>query len=240
MSNVAKDLAVLGIKAGLATAPFCGGIAEIFGWAVEGRFVDRRLAEIESLLGEDSDIFLQSLKELNEHDYYAIKKLLKFHCFEAFPELTHTTAKAIIDYAMNRQNRTGDDQIIEMLCQLNASDITALQAIKKVIIEKGNGDYTKIVEWKDISPFCRSDPDGKFKMSNMVLSTFENEDGSVTPEISEGINALAISYSKLNRLKIICAYHQIYPGMNNDFDIDQFTITPFGVKIFEFIDCDDV
>ena len=76
MSNVAKDLAVLGIKASLATAPFCGGIAEIFGWAVEGRFVDRRLAEIESLLGKDSDIFLQNLKELNEHDYYAIKKLL--------------------------------------------------------------------------------------------------------------------------------------------------------------------
>lgn len=74
----------------------------------------------------------------------------------------------------------------------------------------------------------------------MLLSTFENEDGSVTPEISEGINALAISYSKLNRLKIICAYHQIYSGMNNDFDIDQFTITPFGVKILEFIDCDDV
>ena len=218
MSNVAKDLAVLGIKASLATAPFCGGIAEIFGWAVEGRFVDRRLAEIESLLGKDSDIFLQNLKELNEHDYYAIKKLLKFHCFEAFPELTHTTAKAIIDYAMNRQNRIGDDQIIE----------------------KGTGDYTKIVEWKDISPFRRSDPDGKFKMSNMVLSTFENEDGSVTPEISEGINALAISYSKLNRLKIICAYHQIYPGMNSDFDIDQFTITPFGVKILEFIDYDDV
>mgnify|MGYP000091963937 FL=1 len=239
MSNVAKDLAVLGIKASLATAPFCGGIAEIFGWAVEGRFVDRRLAEIESLLGKDSDIFLQNLKELNEHDYYAIKKLLKFHCFEAFPELTHTTAKAIIDYAMNRQNRIGDDQIIEMLCQLR-SRLLCGSTIKKVIIEKGNGDYTKIVEWKDISPFRRSDPDGKFKMSNMVLSTFENEDGSVTPEISEGINALAISYSKLNRLKIICAYHQIYPGMNSDFDIDQFTITPFGVKILEFIDYDDV
>lgn len=239
MSNIAKDLAVLGIKAGLATAPFCGGIAEIFGWAVEGRFVERRLAEIETLLGKDSDLFLQNLKELNEHDYYAIRKLLKFHCFEAFPELTHTTAKAIIDYAMNRQNRIGDDQVIEMLCQLNASDITALKAIKKVIIEKGEGDYTKVVEWKDISPFRHSDPDGKFKMSNMVLSTFENEDGSFTPEISEGINALAISYSKLDRLKIICAYHQIYAGMNNDFDIDEFTITPFGVKILGFIDCDN-
>ena len=49
MSNIAKDLAVLGIKAGLATAPFCGGIAEIFGWSVEGRFVEQRLAEIENL-----------------------------------------------------------------------------------------------------------------------------------------------------------------------------------------------
>ena len=137
MSNIAKDLAVLGIKAGLATAPFCGGIAEIFGWSVEGRFVEQRLAEIESLLGKDTENFFQNLKELNEHDYYAIRKLLKFHCFEAFPELTHTTAKAIIDYAMNRQNRVGDDQVIEILCQLNASDITALKAIKKVIIEEG-------------------------------------------------------------------------------------------------------
>ena len=236
MSNIAKDLAVLGIKAGLATAPFCGGIAEIFGWVVEGRFVERRLAEIESLLGKDTDIFLQNLKGLNEHDYYAVRKLLKFHCFEAFPELTPTTAKVIIDYTMNRQNRIGDDQIIEILCQLNASDITALKTIKKVIIEKGEGDYTKIVEWKDISPFRHSDPDGKFKMSNMVLSTFENEDSSVTSEISDGINALAVSFSKLNELKIIHAYHQIYAGMNNDFDIDQFVITPFGVKIFEFID----
>lgn len=50
MSNIAKDLTVLGIKAGLATAPFCGGIAEVFGWAVEGRFVEQRLAKIESLL----------------------------------------------------------------------------------------------------------------------------------------------------------------------------------------------
>lgn len=238
MSNAAKDLAVLGIKAALATAPFCGGIAEIFGWAVEGRFVERRLAEIESLLGKDTDIFLQDLKELSEHDYYAIRKLLKFHCFEAFPELTPTTAKVIIDYVMNRQNRIGDDQIIEMLCQLNASDITALKSIKKAIIEKGEGDYTKIVEWTDISPFHDSDPDGKFKMSDMLLATFKNEDGSVTPEISEGINALAISFAKLNRLKIINAYHQIYLGMNNDFDIDQFAITPFGIKILEFIDCD--
>lgn len=76
-------------------------------------------------------------------------------------------------------------------------------------------------------------------MSTMVLATFENEDGSVTPEISEGINALAISFAKLNRLKIISAYHQIYAGMNNDFDIDQFAITPFGVKILSFIDSED-
>ncbi len=239
MSKVAKDLTILGIKASLATAPFCGGIAEIFGWSVEGRFVERRLAEIESLLGNDTKTFFQNLKDLNEHDYFAIRKLLKFHCFEAFPELTATTAKAIIDYAMNRQNRVGDDQIIEMLCQLNASDITALRAIKKVIVEKGEGDYTKIVEWKDISPFCQSDPEGKFKMSNMVLTTFVNKDDSTIPEISEGINAYAISFAKLNQLKIISAYHQIYPGMNNDFDIDQFAITPFGVRILEFIDYDD-
>lgn len=239
MSKIAKNLAVLGVKAGLATAPFCGGIAEIFGWAVEGRFVERRLAEIEALLGVDSKIFLQNLQTLDEHDYYAVRKLLKFHCFEAFPELTSTTAKVIIDYVMNRQNRIGDDQIIEMLCQLNASDIIALKTIKNAIIQKGNGDYTKVVEWSDISPFRHSDPEGKFKMSNMVLATFENEDGTVTPEVSEGINALAISFSKLDRLKIISAYHHIYSGMNNSFDIDQFAITPFGIKILGFIELDN-
>lgn len=238
MSSLGKNLTVLGIKAGLATAPFCGGIAEIFGWAFEGRFVDRRLAIIEKMLGDDSAAFLTAIKELNEHDYYAIRKLLKFHCFDALPELTDTTAKVIIDYAINRQNRVGDDQIIEMLCQLNASDISALKTIKRVILEKANGDYTKIVEWSDISPFRRSDPKGKFKMSQMVMGTFENEEGKVVPEVSERLNSLAISFDKLNRLKIICAYHHIYPGMNNDFDIDQFAITPFGIRIFGFIDLD--
>ena len=239
MSNTEKDLAVLGVKAVLATAPFCGGIAEIFGWAVEGRFVEQRLAEIESILGKDTESFLQNLKGLNEHDYYAIRKLLKFHCFEAFPELTHTTAKVIIDYAMNRQNRVGDDQIIEMLCQLNASDILALRAIKKVIVEKKEGDYSKVVDWKDVSPFRQSDPEGTFKMSDMVLTTLVDEDDKIIPEFSEGINTLAISFSKLDRLKIISAYHKIYAGMNNDFDIDQFVITPLGKRIFEFVDCED-
>lgn len=238
MSSLGKDLTVLGIKAGLATAPFCGGIAEIFGWIVEGRFVDRRLAIIEKMLGDNSSEFLAAIKEANEHDYYAIRKLLKFHCFDAFPELTDTTAKVIIDYAMNRQNRVGDDQIIEILCQLNASDILALKVIKRTILEKGDGDYTKIIEWSDISPFRRSDPEGKFKMSQMVLATFENEEGKVVPEVSEGLNSLAISFDKLNRLKIICAYHHIYSGLNNDFDIDQFAITPFGIKILGFIDLD--
>ena len=131
MCSLVKDLSVLTLKAGLATAPFCGGIAEIFGWVVEGRFVNRRLAIIEKMLGDDSTTFLTAIQKLNEHDYYSIRKLLKFHCFDALPELTDTTAKVIIDYAMNRQNRVGDDQIIEMLCQLNASDISALKNNKK-------------------------------------------------------------------------------------------------------------
>lgn len=234
-----KELAVLGIKAALATTPFCGGVAEFFGWAVEGRFVERRLVEIETLLGEETESFLQNLQGLNEHDYYAVRKILKFHCYEAFPELTSTTAKVIIDYVMNRQNRVGDDQIIEMLCQLNASDIIALKTIKKAIIQKGNSDYTKVVDWSDVSPFRLSDPEGKFKMSDMVLAKFEREEGCETPDFSEALNALAISFSKLDRLKIISAYHQIYSGMNNSFDIDQFLITPFGVRIFGFIDLDD-
>jgi len=239
MSNITKDLAVLGIKAGLATAPFCGGIAEVFGWAVEGRFVEQRLAKIEGLLGEEAESFLENLRNLNEHEYFALRKLLKFHCFEAFPELTSTTAKIIIEYAMNRQSRVGDDQIIEILCQLNASDIIALKIIKRVIIEKGNGDYSKIIEWSDVSPFRQSDPEGKFKMSDMILSRFETEGSTVATEISDGINALSISFAKLDQLKIINAYHHIYSGLNNNFDIDQFVLTPFGIKILGFIDLDD-
>ena len=61
MSSLGKDLTVLGIKAGLATAPFCGGIAEIFGWIVEGRFVDRRLAIIEKMLGDNSSACLAQI-----------------------------------------------------------------------------------------------------------------------------------------------------------------------------------
>lgn len=239
MNRAPKDLVALGVKATLATTPFCGGIAEVFGWAVEGRFVERRLSEIEALLGGEAETFLRNLQELNEHDYYAIRKLLKFHCFEAFPELTSTTAKVIIDYAMNRKNRVGDDQIIEMLCQLNASDVIALKAIKRAIVQKGGGDYTKIVEWNDVSPVRLSDPEGKFKMSDMVLAKFEREEGCEASDFSEALNALAISFSKLDQLKIISAYHQIYSGMNNNFDIDQFIITPFGVRIFGFIDLDD-
>lgn len=239
MSNIAKDLTVLGIKAGLATAPFCGGIAEVFGWAVEGRFVEQRLAKIESLLDERTELFLENLRGLNEHEYFAIRRLLKFHCFEAFPELTSTTAKIIVEYAMNRQSRVGDDQIIEILCQLNASDITALKIIKKTIIEKGNNDYSKVIEWSDVSPFRQSDPEGKFKMSDMILSRFETENGTTATEISDGINTLAISFAKLDQLKVINAYHHIYSGLNNSFDIDQFVLTPFGIRILSFIDLDD-
>lgn len=239
MSNIAKDLTVLGIKAGLATAPFCGGIAEVFGWAVEGRFVEQRLAKIESLLDERTELFLENLRGLNEHEYFAIRRLLKFHCFEAFPELTSTTAKIIVEYAMNRQSRVADDQIIEILCQLNASDITALKIIKKTIIEKGNNDYSKVIEWSDVSPFRQSDPEGKFKMSDMILSRFETENGTNATEISDGINTLAISFAKLDQLKVINAYHHIYSGLNNNFDIDQFVLTPFGIRILSFIDLDD-
>lgn len=239
MSNIAKDLTVLGIKAGLATAPFCGGIAEVFGWAVEGRFVEQRLAKIESLLDERTELFLDNLRGLNEHEYFAIRRLLKFHCFEAFPELTSTTAKIIVEYAMNRQSRVGDDQIIEILCQLNASDITALKIIKKTIIEKGNNDYSKVIEWSDVSPFRQSDPEGKFKMSDMILSRFETENGTTATEISDRINTLAISFAKLDQLKVINAYHHIYSGLNNNFDIDQFVLTPFGIRILSFIDLDD-
>ena len=106
-------------------------------------------------------------------------------------------------------------------------------------MKRGEGDYTKIVEWRDVSPFRHSDPEGKFKMSRMVITTFVNEDDSIIPEVSEGLNAFAISFAKLNHLKIISAYHQIYSGMNNDFDIDQFVITPFGVRVLEFVDIDD-
>ncbi len=238
MKKVVKDLTVLGIKAGLATAPFCGGIAEIFGWITEGRFVERRLSTLETLLENDADTFLKNIKDMDEHDFYALRKLLKFHCFEAMPELTDITAKTIIDYAMNKQTRTGDDQVIEILCQLNASDIHALKEIKKAIIEKGDGDYTKIIEWSDVSPFRHSDPQGSIKLSKMLVSTFENSDGSDATELSASLNSLAVSFSKLNKLNVICAYHQIYAGMNNDLDVDQFVITPFGVKILNFIDLD--
>lgn len=171
--------------------------------------------------------------------YFAIRRLLKFHCFEAFPELTSTTAKIIVEYAMNRQSRVADDQIIEILCQLNASDITALKIIKKTIIEKGNNDYSKVIEWSDVSPFRQSDPEGKFKMSDMILSRFETENGTNATEISDGINTLAISFAKLDQLKVINAYHHIYSGLNNNFDIDQFVLTPFGIRILSFIDLDD-
>lgn len=207
--------------------------------AVEGRFVEQRLAKIESLLDERTELFLENLRGLNEHEYFAIRRLLKFHCFEAFPELTSTTAKIIVEYAMNRQSRVADDQIIEILCQLNASDITALKIIKKTIIEKGNNDYSKVIEWSDVSPFRQSDPEGKFKMSDMILSRFETENGTNATEISDGINTLAISFAKLDQLKVINAYHHIYSGLNNNFDIDQFVLTPFGIRILSFIDLDD-
>lgn len=78
-----------------------------------------------------------------------------------------------------------------MLCQLNASDITALKVINKVIIEKGEGDYTEVVEWKDISPFRHSDPDGKFKFGTSCINvTCSRKDKFFTCNFS------AICYNK--------------------------------------------
>lgn len=237
-----KELITLALKAGIATAPFCGGVAEIFGWITEGRFVSRRLGEIESLLGDKTDMFLSELKELNEHEYYAIRKLLKFHCFESFPELTPITAKAIINYVLNKSQRIGDDQIIEILCQLNASDILALQIIKRFVVEKREDNYSEVIEWSDVCPLKSKDNEGKTKgtrLSSMVLTTLVDEDDTPYIEASASINSLAISFSKLNHLKVISAFYSIYSGMNTDFDIDQFTITPFGVKILDYIDIDN-
>ena len=83
------------------------------------------------------------------------------------------------------------------------------------------------------------DKDGNnipLKMSSMVLTTVVSENDAPSKEVSAGLNSLAISFAKLDLLKVISAEHQVYIGMNNNFDIDQFVITPFGIQILGYID----
>jgi len=214
----------------------------VYTTAVEGKFIERRIQLLENYLGPDIDVFGDELKSLNEHDHFAVKRLIKYHCFEAPPELTDVTAKAIIQYVLDKQERNIDEQIIETLCKLTANDIIILKEIKKTILSSCDGDFYQRYKWDDFCKFkVRGKDDGTnvMRQSTMISAISTDDEGHLNPETSYYVMLAAISYSNLRELKILNAFHSIYPGMNTDLDIDEFTITPLGEKLISFIDLEE-
>lgn len=212
-------------------------VNEIHTKTTEGKYLERRLLMLENYLGNDIEIFSERLTRLNEHDYYTIKRLIKYHCFEAIPETTDITAKIIIDYILNSSERSITEQIIQIICQLTMEDLKLLKEMKYKIVEQHGGNYKKTFEWKDFCKYNLHNSDGSIEPMNVSTMLSSSGDDNSTETFSMLFDAIA--YTHIKELKLINSAHTLYPGMINEVDIDLFSLTPIGEKIMGYIDLEE-
>jgi len=243
---------VAGSMLGSTINPIFGGViggvigsifAEMYTSVAESKYTERRLKMIENYVGVNLDVFKDNIDNLTEHEHYMLKKIVRFHFFEVLPELTPATTKMIVSYVIENSKRTAQEQVIEILCQLNAFDYLVLTRMKRVIQDKYDNDYTRVCEWTDFSPVLRkTSKEGeisRLRISDMEALTVVDENDNVNTGLTTEINAIAISYTKLSHVKVISKWYRTYTGMNTDTNIDQFLITPFGKQILEYIDLEN-
>ena len=224
-----------------------GGVAgslvnEIYTKTTEGKYLEKRLLMLENYLGSDIELFSERLTHLNEHDHYTIKRLIKYHCLEAIPEATDITAKIIIDYILNSNERSITEQITQIICQLTMEDLRLLKEMKYKILKQYGGNYKRTFEWKDFCKYNLRNSDGSVKPMNVSTMLSSNvADSSGDDNIMETFSMLfeAIAYTHIKELKLINSAHALYPGMINEVDIDQFSLTPIGEKIMGYIDLEE-
>ena len=102
--------------------------------------------------------------------------------------------------------------------------------------------YKRTFEWKDFCKYNLRNSDGSVKPMNVSTMLSSNvADSSGDDNIMETFSMLfeAIAYTHIKELKLINSAHALYPGMINEVDIDQFSLTPIGEKIMGYIDLEE-
>lgn len=207
--------------------------------------------------------FAEKVSQLDEHNQYVVRNVIKHLCLSAQPEVTDTLNKAIIDLIMNEQYEM-PEHICEILQQCNADDIELLQHIKHFQLNGDKSTYhEKLLEaqedtksgtmhdrsyfhgeentifWKD---FAKSLLLGETvsDMSIFLNRKFATKapDGTFNEEILD-FAYVAKSIIKLQNLGVLQCDFIPTMGTTSLNNIERFHITFFGQKILEYIDIEE-
>lgn len=229
----------------------------------DAREVEERLSLIEAKvedLGIEKEFFKESLNSLDHHNRYAFRKFLKHYCLETLPEVTDAMIYSMIDFATS-QEKGINEEVCEILQQFNAIDIECMKRIKDIleddeITQKRQIEaQTKIEEqkysnWQD-SVFYYPGLTVLWNDFINVRIGEINSEGKIVEKYPDSTEMMIHNYSKngveiklsqyprsiikLQGLGVLITYSESLLGISPEYNIKQFTLTKYGVKILEYI-----
>lgn len=231
----------------------------------DAREVEERLSDLEAKVEEleiTREKFIDSINALNYHDKYAFRNFLKSYCLEVLPEVTDAMIYALIDFAMDK--KTGImEEICEILKQFNANDIDCMKKIKKIVNNKeidqkrreealavikdqegkrykDNVFYLpgKTVMWEDFTEHKGEEIDENGDKTEWIPNVSHLMVGSYINERKEKVFLCQASRSliKLQNLGVLIIYNKMLLGDSPMFNIHEFTLTNYGLKILEYVE----
>ena len=124
------------------------GVRKVIGLSSDEAIIDRLKRMEKDIINKKIGIydFKNKISELSEHDKYVVSNNLYNVLLTCIPETVDIYISVLVDYVMSNENNK-HDELCEIICQLNKSDLTLLQLIKEYQ-EKGDYEYFKEVQRK--------------------------------------------------------------------------------------------
>jgi len=124
-------------KIKLSLIPVVGStVIEVLNY-IDNIFLEKRLCLIEDKLKELNvlSVFIEQLRFLDEHRYFAFKNNLKFLLTSALPETVDVYILALIDSIIGEKQDMAEE-VCEVIRQLNSNDMNTLKLLHVNIEEE--------------------------------------------------------------------------------------------------------
>ena len=188
----------------------------------------------------------ERIEKLNSHDYYSLKRDLRFLIADASPELVDTFVSALLDFLHDTNvNHTMAEEVMDILLQFNAHDIDLMEKVEeyrnsRYQIEDENDEKRVTNEDKSISVIMGFKWDefaeylgykGKTLHDALTGGAYKIADG----EYSYDFSFLGRSLLKLQSLGVFDLAFKMYVGSSSLTDIENVSITQFGNEILKHV-----
>ena len=222
---------------------------------VDQRHLNERLTHIEESISkmeeelyhnsiEQAAIYINNkIKTLNTHDFYAVKRDLRFLIADAQPEVVDTFVSSLLHF-LHDEDHSMDEEVMDILIQFNAHDIALMEKVEqyrnqqykiedaKEENEKPDGKTITVImgfKWDEFADFLGYK--GKKLRDALTGGAYKQGDGKYSFNFAYMGRSLLI----LQSLGVFDLAFKMYVGSSSVTDIYFVTITQFGNEILKHI-----